>query len=120
MLAFRHAHPVLRREAFYTEQDVAWFGPAGQAPDWDDMRERCLACRIRGQGGPDLYLMFNASSDRVAFALPSAAALNWWRIADTGAPPPDDACARGDEVPVANQKSYTLLPHSSVVLLARQ
>jgi hypothetical protein len=62
--------------------------------------------------------MFNASADQVSFSLPRAA-LSWWRIADTGAPPPRDACVRGDEVPVANQMSYTLLPHSSAVLIAR-
>jgi len=118
MLAFRQAHPVLRREAFYTQQDIAWFGPGGQAPDWGNARERCLACRIRGQGGPDLYLMFNASASQVTFTLPRAAP-RWCRIADTGAPPPGDACVRGDEIPVANQRSYTLLPLSSVVLIAR-
>jgi pullulanase/glycogen debranching enzyme len=117
MLAFRQTHPVLRREAFYTPNDILWFGPAGQPPDWEDKSERCLACRIRGQGGPDLYLMFNASADQVGFVLPRTAL--WWRIADTGAPPPGDACVRGDEIPVTNQMSYTLRPYSSVILIAR-
>ena len=34
MLALRRAHPVLRREAFYTDQDIHWFNPAGKSPDW--------------------------------------------------------------------------------------
>src|SRR5579864_9535468 len=58
MLALRRAHPVLRREAFYTAKDVQWFNSSGNAPDWQDGHQHCLACLIRGQNGPDLYLMF--------------------------------------------------------------
>ena len=67
VLALRRAHPVLRREAFYTDEDIRWFNPGGNSPDWFDPRQKCLACLIRGQDGPDLYLMFNADTERIDF-----------------------------------------------------
>ena len=60
VFAFRRAHAVLRREAFYGDRDIQWFDPSGRSPDWLDPSQKRLACLIRGQDGPDLYLMFNA------------------------------------------------------------
>jgi glycogen operon protein len=51
-LAFRRAHHVLRREAFYTGADIRWFSPRGDSPDWSDPQQKCLACLIRDQDGP--------------------------------------------------------------------
>src|ERR1017187_8051698 len=53
VLALRRAHPVLRREAFYTEGDVCWFNPSGMSPDWVDSRQKYLACLIRSQDAAD-------------------------------------------------------------------
>ena len=36
VLALRRDHPVLRREAFYTDEDIQWFDPRGRSPDWSD------------------------------------------------------------------------------------
>ena len=69
-LAFRRAHAVLRREAFYTGEDIQWFDPRGTSPDWFDPRQKAVACLVRGQDGPDLYLMFNADTAAVRFVLP--------------------------------------------------
>ena len=30
--ALRRAHPVLRREAFYTDEDICWFNPSAEEP----------------------------------------------------------------------------------------
>ena len=35
MIAFRRAHHVLRKETFYTDEDIKWFAPNGAAPDWN-------------------------------------------------------------------------------------
>ena len=51
MFALRRAHPVLRREAFYTAEEIVWFDPSGKSPDWFDPRQRCLACLIRSEDG---------------------------------------------------------------------
>ena len=49
MIAFRRAHPVLRRETFYTDADIKWFAPNGAPPDWADPRQKSFACLILGQ-----------------------------------------------------------------------
>ena len=71
----RRAHPALRREAFYTEEEIGWFNPSGKSPHWYDPRQKCVACLIRGQDTADLFLMFNAASEAVSFA---------WRLRAAG------------------------------------
>jgi isoamylase len=117
MLAFRRTHPVLRRAAFYTDEEISWFSPAGQAPDWHEPRERRLACGIRGQGGPNLYLMFNADVQPIVFMLPTS--VRWQIAADTAEASPRDASAPGEELLVTNGSTYRVGPRSSVVLIAR-
>ncbi len=56
MIRFRQAHAVLRSGTFYTHDGIQWFGPALEAPDWENGDERRLGCLIAGQQGPDLYL----------------------------------------------------------------
>ena len=52
MIAFRRAHPVLRKETFYTDADIKWFAPNGATPDWADQRQKSFACLILGQTEP--------------------------------------------------------------------
>jgi glycogen operon protein len=120
VLALRRAHAVLRREAFYTDEDIQWFAPNGNSPDWSDFHQKCLACLLRGQDGPDLYLMFNAESEAVTFAVPPPRSPCFWRLAvDTSQASPHAFCALGEEVAVANPTSYVVASRSSVVLVAR-
>jgi isoamylase len=107
VFAFRREHEVLRREAFYGDQDVQWFDPAGKSPDWLDPNQRQLACLVRGRERPDLYLMFNAGADPVSFVLPALTPPGRWRIAfDT---------ARQDKAVVTGLR-YELGSRSSAVL----
>jgi glycogen operon protein len=120
VLALRRAHPVLRREAFYTPEDILWRDPQGRAPDWEDFRRRSLACLIRGGEGPALYLLFNAGSEPVTFDLPAPPGPAAWRVAvDTAESPPRDCHAPGEEGHLASQTSYAVAPRASVVLVAR-
>ncbi len=120
VLALRRAHPVLSRETFYTDEEIQWLNPGGNSPGWFDSRERCLACLIRGLGGPDLYLMFNADAERTAFVLPSQTQRGRWHLAvDTAQESPRDCFAPGEEVAVASSSSYLVESRSSVVLVAR-
>ncbi|HUX10553.1 MAG TPA: glycogen debranching enzyme, partial [Terriglobia bacterium] len=118
-LALRRAHPVLRREAYYTEDELRWFDPKGKSPDWFDARQKCLAGLIHGQGGPDLYLMFNADSKPVRFILPAARSGPWRLAADTTRPTPRDFYSPETEVPLRNPLSYVVESSSAVVLVAR-
>jgi isoamylase len=120
MMAFRRAHPVLRHEAFYTDADIRWFSPTGTQPDWSDRAEKCLACLILGREGPDLYLMFNASTDTVPFTLPPVSDGGRWHLAvDTFAPAPHDLFESGAEIALDDQTVYRVGHHSSVILLIR-
>jgi isoamylase len=120
MIAFRRAHPVLSKGAFYTEDDIRWFDPEGGSPDWADTQERCLACHILGQAETDLHLMCNASTEAVAFALPSLDdGRRWYRAVDTSRPSPQDILAAGEEIALDDQAAYHVGPRSGVILLAR-
>jgi isoamylase len=112
VFAFRKAHTVLRREAFYTGEEILWFGPSGNSPDWFDPRQKCLACLIRSEEPADLLLMFNAGSSAVTFALPSPRSqCLWFGVADTG-------LENTVESPLVNPSSYLVQAHSSVILTA--
>ena len=119
-LALRQAHPVLRRAAFYTDEDIQWFNPNGNSPDWFEAGQKCLACLIRGQEGPDLYLMFNADTIQITFVLPPSSRPGPWRLAvDTAQTSPHDCYAPGAEGTLAHPTRYVVASRSSVVLVAR-
>jgi len=120
VLALRKAYPVLRREAFYTEEEIDWFHPTGRSPDWLDPREKFIACAIRSPDGADLFLMFNAEGEAIDFALPPPRSGRSWRlIVDTVQPSPPGIPCLGDERGLADDASYPVQAHSSVVLVAR-
>jgi glycogen operon protein len=120
VLALRRAHPVLRRGAFYTDEDIQWFAPSGRSADWLDGRQKRLACLIRAEDDADLYLMFNADTEPSPFVLPPPSRSREWRLAvDTGQSSPRDACAVGEESRLPNGTSHELAGRSSAVLVAR-
>jgi len=118
MIAFRRAHPVLAREAFYTDADIRWFSPRGHLPDWFDPEEGCLACLILGEEA-DLYLMFNARGEAESFVLPAPPRAGLWHLAaDTHRPSPHDLLAPGQEIALPDQDTYRVGPRSSVILIS--
>jgi len=116
--AFRRSHPVLRREAFYTEEEICWFNPSGGSPDWSDPGQKCLACLIRSQDMADLFLMFNASSEAVNFCVPPRSLRCWRLAADTAESSPPGFYGPGEESVLANPANYLIQSRSSVVLVA--
>jgi len=120
VLALRRAHPVLCREAFYTDAEIQWFNPSGNRPDWFDPGQKRLACLIRGQEEADLYLMFNADTERIVFVLPPSPRPGPWCLTvDTAQGSPRDFFIPGEEAAVANPRNYVVESRSSVVLVAR-
>lgn len=117
MIAFRRAHPILRKEVFYTEADIKWFAPHGGIPDWTDERQKSFACLILGQTEPDLFLMFNADTRSVDFAIPALPATKKWRLGvDTSRSAPDDLFEAGKE-PLMQSQIFRVEPRSSAILL---
>ena len=120
IFALRREHPVLRSEAFYTDQEIRWFDPSGESPDWSDPRQRCLACLLRSLDAADLFLMFNASAEEVTFTMPPPSSpFSWYLAADTSEPSPLDVYSPGQEAILAIPTSYLLHSRSSVILVAR-
>jgi glycogen operon protein len=118
MIAFRRAHPVLRRETFYTDPEIKWFAPNGTNPDWADPQQKSFACLILGRTEPDLFLLFNAVDSSVDFSIPALPAGNIWRLAvDTSRPAPDDLFDPGKEPSMQGQISFRLEARSSAILL---
>jgi isoamylase len=118
MIAFRRAHPVLRKESFYTDADIKWFAPSGASTGWADQRQKSFACLILGQTEPDLFLLFNADTRSVDFSIPALPAGKIWRLAvDTSRTSPDDLCDPGKEPSLQGQIGFRLEPRSSAILL---
>ena len=118
MIAFRRAHPALRRETFYTDEEIRWFGADGATPHWADPWQKSFACLILGQAEHDLFLLFNADTRPVDFYLPALPIGRVWRLAvDTSRTAPDDLFEHGSESPIQGQSGFRLEPRSSAILL---
>lgn len=121
MIAFRRAHSVLRKEAFYTDADIKWFSPQGATPEWSDPRQKSFACLIVGESEPDLFLMFNADTEPVDYSIPSPRGDRIWRLAvDTSRPAPEDLYESGEEPSMQDQIGFRVEARSCAVLLGRQ
>jgi len=126
MIAFRRRHRVLRTEDFYQDQDIFWFGPAGNAPNWGD-GSRTQGCIIRPQPSPPaagqesvaLGVLFNADVSETKFRLPVPPGNKGWYMAvDTAKPSPRDICSAGQEELLGRQDSYRMQPRSMVILIS--
>jgi glycogen operon protein len=118
LIAFRKRYPVLSRESFYQSDEISWFNPLGQTPDWHE--ESAIGCHIHPQdGGQQLCLLANPTTAQASFDLPPPpAARRWVHMLDTGALPPLDLCQPGKGRPVAPGALVTLRDRSLVVLVA--
>ncbi len=118
MIAFRRAHPVLRKEVFYADTDINWFASNGDAPNWMDQQQKSFACLIQGRKEPDLFLLFNAGTGSADFYLPALPAGKIWRLAvDTSRTAPEDLFDPGKEPSLRGQIGFQLKPRSSAILL---
>ena len=118
MIAFRRAHPVLRKETFYTDADIRWFAPNSAPPNWADPQQKSIACLIPGLTEPDLFLLFNADNKSVEFSIPALPAGKMWRlVADTFQVSPHDLADAGKEPLLQEKVGFRLEPRSSAILL---
>ncbi|MZD04655.1 glycogen debranching protein GlgX [Streptomyces sp. SID5785] len=130
LIAFRHAHPVLRTSEHPTGTDrvgsglpdVSWHGVQAWAPDWAE-HGRVLAllrCGRHAKGGSvrdeHVYVAVNAHWEGHDLELPDLPGDQGWHLfADTGA----RAHAVGEEPRLEHPGRYHLGPHSAVVLVGR-
>jgi glycogen operon protein len=122
MIAFRQAHPTLRRRRFLTGEtdpeqgfaDVTWHGVELDRPDWDVPDSHALAFTLAGLTGaePPLHILLNMGTDKLAFALPSLDGRRWRLAIDTDREP--SILTEGGSPPIARQVSVA--PRSIMVL----
>jgi isoamylase len=139
-IAFRRAHPVLRRAwhphglpvAGAAYPPVSWHGAEPWQPEWYS-RSQLLAVLLHDSAGglpgasmpdasgvPDsVYLAVNASAEPRQVRPPSAPPGTRWHVcADTAAEPPRDAYDVGAEPPLTTAH-LVLQDHSAVVLVTQ-
>ncbi|MEM6992871.1 MAG: glycogen debranching protein GlgX [Myxococcota bacterium] len=129
MIAFRRAHPSVRRRRFVQGADapgagqdgstrVRWHGTEIDRPDWSH-GSRTLAFTLDHASDDDpLHIMLNMHEGALSFAVPPATeGWQWHTAVDTAAPSPNDAPEGGAATPVADR--VDLAARSVVVLVQR-
>jgi glycogen operon protein len=135
MIAFRSAHPILRRRAHFAHRDIvqsgypdiSWHSTQAWQPNWSAWN-RSIALMLCGRHSwdarqPDDYLYIAANMDRRAhrFELPALPhTLQWMVFADTDQPYPQTICVPGEEKPLIDGRSYKLAARSVVILVGKQ
>jgi glycogen operon protein len=135
MIAFRHAHPVLRGDSHFQNRDYAgsgraditWHGTKAWQADFSGA-SRTLSFMLDGRharGGAvrddDIYVAMNMHWDAHWFEIPCPSEGAFWRVAaNTGAQAPEDAWAPGMEPVLEDQRGILLGPRSIVVLAGRK
>jgi glycogen operon protein len=134
LLAFRKAHPVLRRRRFLAgveASEIGWFTPAGQVMtgvDWADRDARCLAINLDGSDDADraddgsllidddVLLLINSWWEPLEFTLPvTRPNQSWCPDIDTF-----DPSVTPDPVALHAGETRTVGPRSLVVLVGGQ
>jgi isoamylase len=123
MIAFRKAHPALRRPHFYRGEindrgvaDITWHGTTLGSPGFDDPRGRVLACTIAGFGGDaDLHVMMNMFWEPLDFEVPVEPRRAWHMAVNTFEPSPHDIADRGQTAPIG--RSMCTVQGRSIVVL---
>ncbi len=121
LVAFRAAHPALRRDLPVTDDPdggVRWHGAEPGRPDWS-VHSGLLACELHDEESGDVvYLAANNHWEPVAVTLPdSPEGLGWALFADTSRPSPHEVCAPGEHLPDGTR--LELGPRSTLLLTAR-
>ncbi|HWG84024.1 MAG TPA: hypothetical protein VNT60_00975, partial [Deinococcales bacterium] len=135
LIAFRHAHPVLRNRWHLSERDyvgsgypdLSWHGTTAWHPDFSPGSHR-LAFMLDGnhaRGGTErddfVYVALNAHWDGAGFQLPVLPQGHAWHVAaNTGMRCPHDIYAPGQEVLLEDQGHILVGPRSSVILVGKK
>lgn len=134
MLAFRHAHPVLRGKNHFQNRDyvnsgypdISWHGQKAWYCDWSN-ESRLLAFLLCGKHAKEgtvkdnfVYAAMNMHWEMHGFELPKLPeGVEWYVFANTDMQPPFDICDPGKEQKLENQQEFLLGPRSVVVLIGK-
>jgi isoamylase len=134
LIAFRHAHHVLRNRWHLSGQDqvgsgypdISWHGTTAWQPDWSGS-SRTLAFMLSGanaRGGAVqddfIYVAMNTHWDSHWFDLPQLREGAAWHVStNTGVASPEDAWTPGQEPRLENQGGLQVGGRSVVILVGR-
>ncbi len=133
VIAFRHAHPILRNRNFFQHNDyrgtglpdMSFHGTQPWQPDWSSSNNHTLAFMLSGdyaKGGRDshVYVAMNMFWDSVWFSLPRLPqGMQWHVAANTGMPSPQDSWEPGSEPLLSDQENFLLGSRSVIILVGR-
>lgn len=134
LIAFRKAHPALRRRSYFHHldmvgsgyPDISFHGRELWQPDWsyDGRQLACLLCGEHCREGAEaddmIYIIVNAHWETAWFDLPPLGARGHWRVAiNTALRPPEDSHALGQEPVLPNQEQIIAGPRSVLILVGR-
>ena len=108
LIAFRKAHPALRKERFLTAADVTWHGTHPERPDWEQT-SHLVAYTL--QSTPPLFIAFNASHESATVSLPHG---TWGQIVDTQLPWNAHHFRTPPKKPISSP--IELIPYSAILL----
>ncbi|MBK8134428.1 MAG: glycogen debranching protein GlgX [Chloroflexi bacterium] len=138
MIAFRKAHPVLRRRHHFSHRDevgsgypdISWHTTKAWDTNWSS-HNRTLALMLCGKhaaksGMPNaeqddyVYIAMNVHWQNHVFQIPSLPdGLGWHVFANTALNPPNDICTPGEEELLPNQVAVPVLARSVVILVGK-
>lgn len=118
LIQFRQRHVLFKQKQFLTDEEICWHGHNPKQPDWTP-QSRFLAFTLFDKFTEQhLYIAFNAHYYEAPIELPTPPkGKKWHRIVDTNLPSPSDF-THEKEVGAHQVHSYTLMPHSSIILKA--
>ncbi|MFN2188296.1 MAG: glycogen debranching protein GlgX [Candidatus Promineifilaceae bacterium] len=134
MIAFRHAHPVLRGRYHLRNQDyvgsgfadITWHGTQPWYADWsaDSHLLAFMLCGKHAKGGEEtddyIYVALNSDWAGQEVGLPSPPeGMKWHVFSNTGAAYPEEIWDVGQEPALENQQSVWLDGRSTIVLVGR-
>lgn len=121
LIAFRQAHPLLRRNV-YNPGDFSWHGCKAWNADWSGQSQTLAVMLANSQVEPDscLYAAFNSHWEMHGFELPRpAVGTEWYILANTDMEPPQDIFQPGKEMKLDNQNEILIGPRSTVILVSK-
>ena len=134
IIAFRHAHPVLRNRWHFSNRDyvgsgyadISWHGTKAWSADWSDSSRTIafMLCGKHARGGAEqdnyIYVAMNTHWEAHWFDLPGLPqGMQWHVAANTGAPSPDDIWEPGHEPLLPDQGGLLVGDRSMVVLVGK-
>jgi isoamylase len=126
MIAFRKAHPNLRRARFLRgdgdangPKEIDWHGCKLFSPGWFDPDSRVLAFTLWGNGEDnDIHVMLNMDMQDLGFEIPHLQEKRWHQVINTALASPQDV-AEADQEVAYDADSYLVEKHSVVVLISK-